>query len=319
MRGYVARRALYAALLVFLVSSGAMLLARLAPGDFAAGLAAEGASPAEVARERARLGLDQPIAAQYGAWLWRAAHLDLGRSLLYQRPVAGLVGERAANTALLALAALLLATLAGLPAGVYTGSRRGAGASLVRGGALVLLSLPSLVTSLVLVLVAARTGWMPVGGMVSGASAGASAGAWWADVARHLPLPALALALPLAATLERLQSQAVADALAQPFALAAAARGVPARRIVWRHALRASLSPVASVYGYVLAGLLSGSFIVEVVTAWPGLGRLLYDGLRARDVYLVAGCAGAGGVFLAIGSLVSDLALAWAEPRLRRE
>lgn len=318
MRRYLARRLLFAMLLVFLVSSGAMLLARLAPGDFAAGLAAEGASAEQVARERARYGLDRPIASQYLDWLARAARLDLGTSLLYARPVGGLVRERAANTALLALVALALATVAGLPAGVYTGSSRGAAAALVRGASLILLSLPSLVTSLVLVLVAARTGWFPVGGMASGSAAGGAA-AWLADVAWHLPLPALALALPLAATLERLQSQAVAEALAQPFTLAATARGVPRRRVVWRHALRASLSPVASVYGYVLAALLSGSFIVEVVTAWPGLGRLMYDGLRARDVYLVAGCAAAGSVFLAIGSLVSDLALAWVDPRLRRQ
>jgi len=318
VRGYLARRVLFAAMLVFLVSSAAMVLTRLAPGDFASIVAAERASPGQVAQERARYGLDRPIASHYFDWLLRAVRLDLGDSLLYSRPVGALVRERAANTALLALAALALATLAGLPAGVYSGSRRGAGASVVRGASIVLLSLPSLVTSLVLVLVAARTGWFPVGGMVSGASTGAGVAGWWADVAWHLPLPALALALPLAATLERLQSQAMADALGQPFTLAAVARGVPRRRVVWRHALRASLSPVASVYGYVLAALLSGSFIVEVITSWPGLGRLLYDGLRARDVYLVAGCAAAGSLFLAIGSLVSDLALAWADPRMRR-
>ena len=318
MTGYLARRVLFAATLVFLVTSAALLLTRLAPGDFASRLVAEGASPAQVARERARYGLDRPVAAQYVDWLGNALRLDLGTSLLYGRPVGAMVRERAANTALLALVALALATLAGLPAGVYTGSRRGPLAALVRGVSLVLLSLPSLVTSLVLVLLAARTGWLPVGGMASG-SAGSGAGGWLLDVAWHLPLPALALALPIAATLERLQSQAVADAIAQPFTLAAIARGVPRRRVVWRHALRASLSPVASVYGYVLAALLSGSFIVEVVTAWPGLGRLLYDGLRARDVYLVAGCAAVGSVFLAIGSLVSDLALAWADPRMRGE
>ncbi len=318
MRGYLARRVLFAAMLVFLVSSAAMLLTHLAPGDFVSITTGERASPAQAAQERARYGLDRPIVLQYLGWLSRAVRLDLGDSLLYRRPVGTLVRERAANTALLALAALALATLAGLPAGVYSGSRQGAGASVVRGVSLVLLSLPSLVTSLVLVLVAARTGWFPVGGMVSASSTGASLAGWWADVAWHLPLPALALALPLAATLERLQSQAMADALGQPFVLAAVARGVPRRRVVWRHALRASLSPVASVYGYVLAALLSGSFIVEVVTSWPGLGRLLYDALRARDVYLVAGCAAAGSLFLAMGSLVSDLALAWADPRMRR-
>ncbi|HSK09328.1 MAG TPA: ABC transporter permease [Vicinamibacterales bacterium] len=318
MSPYLARRLLFAAMLVFLVSSGALLLTRLAPGDFASGLAAEGVNPAEVARERARYGLDRPIVAQYLEWLSRAARLDLGTSLLYRRPVADLVWQRSLNTALLALAALLVATCAGLTAGVYTGSRRGAVASAVRGLSLVLLSLPSLVTSLVLVLLAARTGWLPVGGMGSAAASQAGTAGWLADLAWHLPLPALALALPIAATLERLQAQAVSEAIRQPFTLAALARGVPMRRVIWRHALRASLSPVASVYGFVLASLLSGSFIVEIVTAWPGLGRLLYDALRARDVYLVAGCAAAGSMFLAAGSLVSDLALAWADPRLRR-
>jgi peptide/nickel transport system permease protein len=154
--------------------------------------------------------------------------------------------------------------------------------------------------------------------MVSASAAHLGTGGWLADLAWHLPLPALALALPIAATLERLQSQAMADVVSQPFTLAALARGIPRPRVVWRDGLRAALSPVASVYGYVLGALLSGSFIVEVVTAWPGLGRLMYDGLRARDLYLVAGCAAAGSLFLALGSVLSDLALVWADPRLRR-
>jgi peptide/nickel transport system permease protein len=153
--------------------------------------------------------------------------------------------------------------------------------------------------------------------MLSASAADLGTGGWLKDLAWHLPLPALALALPIAATLERLQSQAMAEVVAQPFTLAAFARGIPRARIIWRDGLRAALSPVASVYGYVLGALLSGSFIVEVVTAWPGLGRLMYDGLAARDLYLVAGCAAAGSLFLAIGSVLSDLALAWSDPRLR--
>jgi peptide/nickel transport system permease protein len=139
------------------------------------------------------------------------------------------------------------------------------------------------------------------------------------DVAWHLPLPTLALALPVAAMLERLQSQATSETLRQPFMLATLARGVPVGRLVWRDALRASLRPVASIYGLVVGGLLSGSFVVEIVTSWPGLGRLMYDGLRARDLYLVAGCAAAGSVFLALATIVSDLALAATDPRAQVE
>jgi peptide/nickel transport system permease protein len=181
----------------------------------------------------------------------------------------------------------------------------------------VLLSLPSLVTSLALVLIAGRTGWFPIGGMQSADAAAMSGLGRAGDFAWHLVVPALALALPLAATLERLQSQAVREALAQPFTMAALARGLSWRRVVWRGAWRASGGPVASIYGFVIGGLLSGSFVVEVVTSWPGLGRLMFDALRARDLYLVAGCAAAGSLFLAGGSVVSDLAHAWVDPRVR--
>jgi peptide/nickel transport system permease protein len=315
---YLARRLIAAVVLVAVVSSGALLLTRLAPGDFASELFGVGRGAESIARERARYGLDQPIGRQYLTWLASAARLDFGASLLYRRPVTGLVAERALNTSLLALAALALATLLGLPAGILTGSRpRGLLASSIRGLSLVLLSLPSLVTSLVLVIVAARTGWLPTGGMQT-------AGAWEGgllaglfDVARHVPLPALAIALPLAATIERVQSQSMRDTLRLPFVLSASALGVPPRRLVWRTALRPALGPVAAIYGFIAGSLLSGSFVVEVVTSWPGLGRLMYDALRARDLFLVAGCAAAGALFLAAGSFLSDLLQAWADPRLR--
>jgi peptide/nickel transport system permease protein len=143
--------------------------------------------------------------------------------------------------------------------------------------------------------------------------------AWMADVASHLPLPVIALALPIAATFERLQSQSMSEALQQPFVLAAVARGLPRRDLLLRHGWRVSLRPVCAVYGLAIGALLSGSFVVEYVTAWPGLGRLMYDALRARDIYLVAGCAATGSLFVAIGSLVGDMLLAAADPRVREE
>jgi peptide/nickel transport system permease protein len=117
--------------------------------------------------------------------------------------------------------------------------------------------------------------------------------------------------------LERLQAQAMSQVIGEPFILAAQARGVPRSRVVWRAALKASLRPVASVYGLIIGTLLSGSFAVEVITAWPGLGRLMLDALRTRDVFLVAGCAGAGAVMLAFGTLLSDIVLAVVDPRAR--
>lgn len=318
MTRYVVRRVVAAAVLVAVVSSGALLLTLLAPGDFASELFG-GATIDAIAAERARYGLDRPVATQFVDWLGRAARFDFGVSLIYHRPVAELVRQRALNTSILAVAALLLATALGLPAGIVTGSRRrGLLASLIRAASIVLLSLPSLITSLVLVMVAARTGWLPTGGMQSAGASDAGALAGLADLARHLPLPALALALPLAAMIERVQSQSLGETLAMPFALATLARGVPLRRLIWRDALRPSVGPVAAMYGFILGSLLSGSFVVEVITSWPGLGRLMYDALRARDLFLVAGCAAAGSFFLAAGAFLSDLVQAWADPRLRQ-
>jgi peptide/nickel transport system permease protein len=160
-----------------------------------------------------------------------------------------------------------------------------------------------------------RTHWLPAGGMTS--AAGATGAAYLLDLAWHLPLPVLALALPLAATFERLQAQALGEALAEPSVMAARARGIPESRILRRHAWRLSVKPVAAVAGLAFGALLSGSFVVELVTAWPGLGRLTYDALRHRDLDLVAGCAAAGTLVLSIGLLAADLVIAWSDPRVR--
>jgi peptide/nickel transport system permease protein len=317
MTRFLLRRVLFALLLVLVVSSAAILLTRLAPGDLTADLGLE-ATPEEIARTRARFGLDRSIAAQWALWLSHAARFDFGDSYLYNRPVSELVARSARNTAALAAVALAGATMVGIPLGIYTGSRRSGGlTALVRGASLLCLSVPPLLTSLVFVWIAGRTGWLPVGGMSSVGASGLDWGAWISDLAWHLPLPALALALPIAATLERLQAQSMGDTVRQPFVSAAAARGLSHRGLVLRHAWRASLRPVCALYGIVIGALLSGSFAVEYVTSWPGLGRLMFDALRARDIYLVAGCAATGALFLAFGSLISDLLLAVADPRVR--
>jgi peptide/nickel transport system permease protein len=311
MAEYLTRRVLFAIFLVFAVSSASLVLTELAPGDYVTESLGVSARPETIEQARIRYGLDRSIGEQYRDWLLKAARFDFGRSLAYDRPVADLVPERAFNTAVLALSALLLATLVGLPLGVITGTRRGGfltGA--VRVGSIVLVSMPPLLTSLLLVFAAARSGWLPIGGMRSVADR-----VDLLDLARHMVVPVLALALPIGAMFERLQAQAMSEAVSQPFVLATAARGVPRRRIVWRDALKVGLRPIASVYGLVIGTLLSGSFAVEIVTAWPGLGRLMLDALRARDVYLVAGCAAAGSVFLAAGTLLSDAALAVVDPR----
>ncbi len=317
---FLLRRVLFAAVLVAASSSAALLLTRLAPGDVVALELGADATPEERAAARARLGLDRSPVEQWAGWASRALRFDLGESFLYTRPVAPLVARAAARTALLGVVALAAATALGLALGIYTGSRgAGIGPGLVRAASIACISLPPLLTSLLLVFLAARTGWLPLGGMTSSTAVDQSWAAWLADVASHLPLPVLALALPIAATFERLQSQALADVARQPFLAAAAARGVGGRDIILRHAWPASLRPICAVYGLVIGALLSGSFVVEYVTGWPGLGWLMYEALRARDIYLVAGCAAMGAFLLALGTLLGDLLLVAADPRARED
>src|SRR5215813_11636182 len=247
MAAYLARRLAFAVFLVVVVSSGSLILARLAPGDYVTQSLGIDAKRETIESARARLGLNKSIGAQYIDWLKAAARLDFGRSLLYDRPVRDLIPERAANTAILAVTALAIATLIGLPLGIVTGSRRGgAFSSLVRTASLVLLSMPPLLTSLFLVFLAARTGLLPIAGMHS---ALVPAGDATLDLLRHLVVPSAAIGLPLAAMLERLQAQAMSETVAAPFVLAALGRGVSRSRLVWRDALKPAMRPVASVYG----------------------------------------------------------------------
>jgi len=293
---FAIRRIFIAMIFVIAVSLVAILLVRLAPGDTTADLVLAGASKEMIAAERHRLGLDQSALSQAAGWLGGLARFDLGQSSRFGQPVAGLVAERMANTASLAGLALLLSVIVGLPLGVITGTRpRSLTAALVTVVSLILVCCPPIIGTLALLFVAASTGWMSV-------APGAYA------------VPTLALALPLAAMLERLQSQAIAEAYESPTIAAAAARGVPEARLIWLHAGRRSLRPVLGVAGIAIATLFSGSIAVESITGWPGLGRLMFDALAARDLYLVAGCVLAGATLLALGNLIADMLRAAADP-----
>jgi ABC-type dipeptide/oligopeptide/nickel transport system permease component len=298
---FFVRRAAFALLLVIGVASASFALVHLAPGDFYTEFG-PGADEAGARAARAAAGLDRPFVRQYADWVSRAARLDFGRSLKFQRPVSDLLGERTRNTAALAAAALVLATALGVPLGVFTGTRRGGLLRhLVRALSMLLLAVPPLVGALALTALFAHAGWLAAGGAT----------------AANLVVPALALALPLAAIVERMQSQAMRDALGERYLRAALARGIPRRLVIWKHARRAALAPLAGVYGIIAGSLLSGSFVVEIVADWPGLGLLMADGLRSRDIFLVAGCAAAVSVLLAIAIVLSDLLHLWLDPRLR--
>jgi ABC-type dipeptide/oligopeptide/nickel transport system permease component len=244
------------------------------------------------------------------SWWRTAVTLDLGFSTRYRRPVLPLVAQRARNSALLGSCALGLALLIGVPMGCAS-SGRGWGAQVIRTVSVLLLSCPPLVSAMVLSWLAVRLGWS----IGSPSAEGAGAWAGWQTL-RPLILPTLALAIPLAAVFERLQSRALARVAGEPWLTALAARGLRVSA-VWRHAWWAALPPVASVGGVIAGALLGGALAVEVITAWPGLGRLTFDALIARDTALVAGCAASTSLLVSVAALVSDLLVAWADPRAR--
>lgn len=293
---FALRRLALATVFVLAVAMSALVLVRLAPGNATTEMLFSGASQESIAAARHRLGLDRSVMSQLASYVGGLARFDLGESSRSGRPVAGLVAERMAKTAKLAGMALLVALSIGLPLGVVTGTRpRSILAGVVTVVSLILVCCPPIIGTLALLFFAASSGWMSI-----------EPGA--------ILLPTLALALPLAAMLERLESQAIAEAWRSPGIAAAAARGVPRARLVWLHAGRQSLRSVLGVAGIAIATLFSGSIAVETITSWPGLGRLMLDGLADRDVYVVAGCALAGAALLAIANLIADVLRMAADP-----
>ena len=309
----IAGRLFYIAAAVWLAASIGFVVMRLAPGDATSELITEGAQSATIAAERARLGLDRSAASAYASWLGAALRFDLGVSTRFGRPVGALVVERAINTAVIAVGAFALALCIGIALGSIAAARPGPIGHVIAAWSVAALSLPPFVLSLILAWLAVSNGWPPVGGWAGGDMA-----ARWSSLAR-LIVPVAALALPLTAVIERIQARAMESALGEPGLAAARARGIGRHRLVWRHAFRLALPAVISVAGLLAGHLLSGSLAVEMVTSWPGLGRLTYDALIARDVSLVAGCAGAAAGLAACAALVSDVVLATIDPRARNE
>lgn len=297
LAAFIGRRLAVALLFVAVVSCSAFVLVRIAPGDATTDLHLLRGGAATVEETRARLGLDRPMASHLASWATGLLTFDLGQSSVYGRPVADLVKERAGATAALASLALLLAAAIGLPLGVLTASRPAIAAA-VAPISIAFVACPPIIAVLALLLLAIETGWLSI---AQGSYA----------------VPTLALALPVAAMLERLQSRAMAETLASPDLVAAAARGVPRGRLLWVHAARQSLRPVLGVAGAVVGTLFSGSLAVEMVTSWPGLGRLLFDAVAGRDLFLAAGCALVGAGLVAASNLFADVARALVDPRVR--
>jgi peptide/nickel transport system permease protein len=319
---FAVRRLGAALLTVLAVATITFVLAHAAPGEPMLGDAERlHTDPGLVGRQRAQFGLDRPIAAQYAAYLANVARGRLGESFIQHRPVARLVGERLPNTVLLGGTALLLSFLLGITIALVQAARAGSWTDAALGAAsLVCYSMPSFWLGLVLLYLFGQVlGWLPVGGMTTPVlHDGMGSLARGLDVARHLVLPAGTLALVQTAAVARYQRGALVDVLATEFVRAARAKGLGTRNVMVRHVLRSALAPVVTLAGIALPALLAGSVLVESVFGWPGMGRLTYDAIVARDYNVITGTALLGGTLVALGSLAADLAAHALDPRLPR-
>lgn len=276
------------------------------PGDAAETLAGDSASAEQMAALRRQMGLDLPLGSRYVRYLAGAVRGDLGRSLINSRPVAALLAERLPHTVALALAATGLATGIGMAVGITAALRAGGLAdALLMGVTSLGLAVPTFWSALLLMMVfSLRLGWLPVVGD----------GGW-----RHLILPAVTLGLPMLAIVARMMRTSVLDALRAPYVRTAQAKGLPPRWVLGRHVLRNSLIPVVTMVGLHLGHLLGGAFIVETIFGWPGVGRLMVQGIFDRDLPVVMGAAlVVAAVYLALNVAV-DLLQGWLDPRVAHQ
>jgi peptide/nickel transport system permease protein len=319
MRTYIAKRFLQIIPLLFGISALTFLLLQLAPGDFLNQMAENPAiSAATIDAMRRRFGLDQPWYVQYALYLKNVMlHFDFGESFSRHQPVFIVLREGLSNTLMLAGAAALVTWGLAIPLGVWAAVRQYSWIdktlSLV---AFVWLSIPEILSGLLLLMFAARTGWFPVGGMRSIDYDDLDTLGRIGDLAWHLALPALVVGLvPLASRMRQMRGNLL-DVLRLDFVTTARAKGLEEGVVIFKHAVRNALNPMITLFGYTLGALVSGSFIAEIIFSWPGLGRLTLDAILTQDQYLVMGSVLMASIVLILGNLVADLMLAIADPRI---
>jgi peptide/nickel transport system permease protein len=305
--------------LLFGISVLTFILLQLAPGDFLNQMADNPAiSPATIEAMRRNFGLDKPWWVQYALYLKNIVlHFDFGESFSRHQPVFTVIREGLANTMLLAGAAAVITWGLALPLGVWAAVRQYSWIdktlSIV---AFVWLSVPEILSGLLLLMLAARTGWFPVGGMRSIDYDDLTALGKVRDLVWHLTLPALVVGLvPLASRMRQMRANLL-DVLRLDYVTTARSKGLGEGVVIYKHALRNALNPMITLFGYTLGALVSGSFVAEIIFSWPGLGRLTLDAILTQDQYLVMGSVLMASVVLILGNLVADLLLAAADPRI---
>ncbi|SEP44138.1 peptide/nickel transport system permease protein [Methylobacterium sp. ap11] len=304
---------------LFVILAGLFLLLQLAPGDTVDALMAQmgGGDPATADELRRYYGLDLPAAAQLGRYLWRLVQLDLGQSAIYGKPVATVIAERLPVTLLLMGASLTLAFLGGTFLGVLAARRIGQWPdTLISTLGLMFYATPSFWFGLMgIVLFAINLGWLPAGGFEE-VGAGYTGLAHVLDVARHLVLPTLTLALVFLATYLRIMRASMLEVMSLDYVRTARAKGLGETGVIVRHALRNALLPMVTLVGLQAGTMLGGSVVVESVFALPGLGRLAYESVVQRDLNTLLGIVFVSALLVITVNFLVDLIYGRLDPRI---
>jgi len=303
---YISIRLLFAIPALWLILTMVFLLAHIVPGDPVAQMLGEGARVEDLTQLRHALGLDLPLPVQYGRYLSGVLHGNLGESFRFQQPVLKVVAEHYPATLELALVALLICALIGIPAGVLAAHKRGERTDhLVGVLTLFGLSVPNFALGPVLILLfSVVLGWLPVSGRGGIA---------------HLILPAFTLGAALAAILTRMVRSSVIEELSADYVRTARSKGVSESGVLFRHALRNALIPILTILGLQFGTLLAGTIVTESIFSWPGIGRLAVQAIGARDYPLLQGCILLIAVSYVFVNLLTDLVYALVDPRVRVE
>jgi peptide/nickel transport system permease protein len=304
MLTYLVRRLLLLFLVLFGVVTLVFFLIHLIPGDPVDIMLGDHALAADKDALRQALGLERPLAHQYITYLGGLLRGDLGLSIHSRRPVLGEIGERFPATVELMLGAMVVALLMALPLGVISALKPYGwldGASMLIS--FLGISIPNFwLGPMLIILFSIQLGWLPVnerGGI------------------EHLILPAITLGTAMAAMLSRMIRASLLEVLDEEYVTNARAKGLPERLVIFKHALRNALIPVITIIGLQVGVLLSGAIITEAIFDWPGLGSLLLEGIYSRNYPLVQGCILVIATVYVLVNLVTDIAYAWADPRVR--
>ena len=302
---YLLTRAAYALPVIWLVVSVVFLLIHLVPGDPILQILGEGAPAADIAATRHAYGLDIPLGQQYLHYWKGVLHGDLGPSLRFNQNVSKLIAQRYPYTLQLTVAALIVALIISIPAGVRSAQRCGKwDDKTLSVVSLFGLSFPNFALGPILILIfSIYLGLLPVSG--SGSVA-------------HLILPAITMGGSLAAILTRMVRTSMLEELGQDYIRTARAKGLPERTVVYRHALRNAMLPILTVVGLQFGALLAGAIVTETIFSWPGIGRLTIQAIGNRDYYLVQGCILAIGLTYVLVNFLTDLLYSVANPRIRQ-